>query len=176
MSEILGAEEVEQLIGSLSDRVVSDFGQDFSMVGIVTGGAHLAQKMSEFIQVKYGFQPQLGSIDITLYRDDTPMGLSDPLVGPTELPEDLADKTVVLVDDVLYTGRTTRAALDALMDFGRPRAVRLVVLVDRGHRELPVQADFVGLNVQTQADESVRVWLSETDARDEVVLRSGRQP
>ena len=176
----MGPEDVERALARMALEVVerNRGAEGLLLVGVRTRGVPLAERLADRIAGLDGVaaRPPVGAVDITLYRDDAPMGLSDPLVGPTELPENLADKTVVLVDDVLYTGRTTRAALDALMDFGRPRAVRLVVLVDRGHRELPIQADFVGLSVQTQADESVRVLLSETDAHDEVVLRSGRQP
>jgi pyrimidine operon attenuation protein/uracil phosphoribosyltransferase len=121
-----------------------------------------------------GQMPPLGAVDITLYRDDVFEGLPRPLVGPTDLPFRLANMRVVLVDDVLYTGRTVRAALDALMDYGRPRAVQLAVLVDRGHRELPIAADYVGLRVETTRNESVRVHLSEEDEEDRVVVRQRR--
>jgi pyrimidine operon attenuation protein/uracil phosphoribosyltransferase len=113
-------------------------------------------------------------VDITLYRDDVFQGLPRPQIGATELPFDLEGVTVVLVDDVLYTGRTVRAALDALMDYGRPRAVQLAVLVDRGFRELPIRADYVGVAVETTREESVRVQLCETDGRDRVVVRTRR--
>ena len=116
--------------------------------------------------------PPLGEIDITLYRDDVFVGLPKPEVGPTRLPGALAGRTIILVDDVLYTGRTVRAALDALMDYGRPRAVELAVLVDRGGRELPIQPDYVGLQLQTSRDESVKVELTELGhPRDRAALR-----
>lgn len=143
-----------------------------ALVGIRTGGHFLAHRLRHLIQSIEGDVIPVGSVDITLYRDDVFGGLPKPEVGPTELPFPIGDRTIVLVDDVLFTGRTVRAALDALMDFGRPRAVQLAALVDRGHRELPIQPDFVGLRVDTGADESVRVLLSETGDADRVVLRA----
>jgi pyrimidine operon attenuation protein / uracil phosphoribosyltransferase len=116
-------------------------------------------------------RPHLGAVDITLYRDDVFLGLPKPEVGATELPETVDGRTVVLVDDVLFTGRTVRAAMDVLADYGRPRAVQLAALVDRGRRELPIQPDYVGVRVQTTADQSVRVMLAEKGEEDRVVLR-----
>jgi pyrimidine operon attenuation protein/uracil phosphoribosyltransferase len=143
------------------------------LVGIRTAGVPLAERLARFIGETGELpRPELGAIDITLYRDDVFVGLPRPEVGSTELPHhSIAGRTVVLVDDVLYTGRTIRAALDALMDYGRPRGVQLAVLVDRGHRELPIQPDYVGLTVQTQLTESVKVTLSELGQVDRVVLR-----
>ncbi len=145
-----------------------------ALVGIRTGGLYLAETLQRLIGEIEGVTPPLGAVDITLYRDDVFVGLPRPEVGPTELPFDLAGVTVVLVDDVLYTGRTVRAALDALMDFGRPRAVQLAVLVDRGLRELPIRADYIGLSVETTATESVRVLFSDTGVAERVVLRARR--
>lgn len=125
-----------------------------------------------------GTQPPIGAVDITLYRDDVFTGLPRPEIGPTELPFRLAGVNIVLVDDVLFTGRTIRAALDALMDYGRPRAVQLAVLVDRGMRELPISADYQGITTESSADDSVRVFLSENSVEgkpeevDRVVLRT----
>jgi pyrimidine operon attenuation protein/uracil phosphoribosyltransferase len=147
------------------------------LVGIRTAGVPLAERLGRFLGETGELEapPERGAIDITLYRDDVFEGLPRPEVGSTELPgHSIAGRTVVLVDDVLYTGRTIRAALDALMDYGRPRAVQLAVLVDRGHRELPIQPDYVGLTVQTTRDESVKVTLSELGDRDRVVLRARR--
>jgi pyrimidine operon attenuation protein / uracil phosphoribosyltransferase len=145
-----------------------DGGEALALVGIRTGGLVLAERLARLLPGP----PPIGAIDITLYRDDVFEGLPRPEVGSTELPFSLPGRTVILVDDVLYTGRTVRAALDALMDFGRPRRVELAVLVDRGHRELPIQADFVGLRVETTRSESVRVMLSELGEPDRVVLRA----
>jgi pyrimidine operon attenuation protein / uracil phosphoribosyltransferase len=147
-----------------------------ALVGIVTGGYAMAQALQKLIAEAEGTAPPLGSVDITLYRDDVFEGLPRPEIGPTELPFEVAGSRVVLVDDVLYTGRTVRAALDALMDWGRPKAVQLAVLVDRGRRELPIQADYVGAQVETAADESVKVELDDAGAITRVVLRARRDP
>ena len=142
-----------------------------ALVGIRTGGLHLAHRLRRIIEEAEGQAPPVGAVDIALYRDDVGFQRPRPEVGPTELPFALGGVRVVLVDDVLYTGRTIRAALDALMDYGRPRAVRLAVLVDRGHRELPIQADHVGITVETAPEEIVKVELTETGGADRVVVR-----
>jgi pyrimidine operon attenuation protein/uracil phosphoribosyltransferase len=136
-------------------------GGPFAVIGIQTGGVHLAQRLRPLLRRADGREPEYGLLDITLYRDDIGMGLQQPQVRRTEIPFDLTGKGVVLVDDVLYTGRTVRAALDALVDFGRPRFIRLAVLVDRGLREYPIQPDCVGLVTPTSPDETVRVELVE---------------
>jgi pyrimidine operon attenuation protein/uracil phosphoribosyltransferase len=145
------------------------------LVGIRTAGVPLAERLCTYIAETGELsptRPALGIVDITLYRDDVFVGLPKPEVGPTELPHHTIDgRTVVLVDDVLFTGRTIRAALDALMDYGRPRSVQLAVLVDRGHRELPIQPDYVGLTVQTSRRQSIKVVLSEVGELDRVILR-----
>jgi pyrimidine operon attenuation protein / uracil phosphoribosyltransferase len=145
---------------------------ELALVGIRTGGLHLAERLQRLFDDIEGTTPPLGAVDITLYRDDVFEGLPRPEIGPTELPFRLSGVTVVLVDDVLYTGRTVRAALDALMDYGRPRAVQLAVLVDRGLRELPIRPDYVGLTTETSPTDSVRVRLRELGDEDSVVLRS----
>lgn len=146
------------------------------LVGIRTAGVPLAERLARHIAEAGEAPPELGAIDITLYRDDVFEGLPKPEVGRTELPgHSIEGRSIVLVDDVLYTGRTIRAALDALMDYGRPRRVQLAVLVDRGHRELPIQPDYVGLTVQTTRDESVKVTLSELGKSDRVVLREKKK-
>lgn len=145
--------------------------KEVALVGIRTGGLYLAERLVRLLEDAERVKVPLGAIDITLYRDDVFVGLPRPEVGPTELPFSLPGRTIVLVDDVLYTGRTVRAALDALVDYGRPRAVQLAVLVDRGLRELPIQADYVGLKVSTTPRESVRVSLRELGEPDRVVLR-----
>jgi pyrimidine operon attenuation protein/uracil phosphoribosyltransferase len=143
-------------------------------VGIRTGGAFLAQRLVAMLSAQGEGSPLLGAIDITLYRDDVFRGLPKPEIGPTDLPESIDGKTIILVDDVLYTGRTVRAAMDVLADYGRPRAVKLAALIDRGLRELPIHPDFVGAVVQTTASESVRVMLAERGEPDRVVLRERR--
>lgn len=148
--------------------------QSIALVGIRTGGLHLAERLVSLVESIEGHKPPLGAVDITLYRDDVFVGLPRPQIGPTELPFRLAGVNIVLVDDVLFTGRTVRAALDALMDYGRPKQVQLAALVDRGMRELPIAADYVGLTVDTNANDSIRVFLKERGEEDRVVLRSRR--
>ncbi len=141
------------------------------LVGVRTGGAYLAHRLCDMVAAAGEGKPVLGAVDISLYRDDVFHGLPKPEIGPTELPEPIDGRTIVLVDDVLFTGRTVRAAMDVLADYGRPRAVKLAALIDRGLRELPIQPDFVGLALQTTARESVRVMLQERGEPDRVVLR-----
>ncbi len=143
-----------------------------AIVGIHTGGVPLAQRIAAIIEADEGQRPAEGMIDITLYRDDVFIGLPQPVVGRTEMPFDVDGMHIVLIDDVLYTGRTVRSALDAIVDYGRPQSVRLGVLVDRGHRELPIQADSVGRAVTTEPSQSVKVELVEAGApEDRVTLR-----
>lgn len=144
---------------------------DLALVGIHTGGVPLAHRLRDRIAHHTGHEPPVGMVDITLYRDDVFIGLPQPIVGETSLPFGVTGQRIVLVDDVLYTGRTVRAALDAVVDFGRPKRVQLAVLVDRGHREFPIAADVVGSTLQTSSTESVRVHLTELeDAEDGVVI------
>ena len=141
---------------------------DLALVGVLTRGVPLAQRISSNVYQFEGIELPVGSLDITLHRDD--LEQEDPEVRGSDVPFDVTGKTVVLVDDVLYTGRTARAAMDALLDLGRPAAVRLAILVDRGHRELPIRADYVGKNVPTARDERVLVNLEETDGEDGVIV------
>jgi pyrimidine operon attenuation protein/uracil phosphoribosyltransferase len=140
-----------------------------------TRGVHIARRLARALHDITGLDVPTGALDITLYRDDLMRHAvgPQPLVRKTEIPFSIDDRKILLVDDVLYTGRTTRAALDALIDFGRPKAIQLIVLVDRGHRELPIKADYVGKNLPTTSDESVQVRLQEIDEQDEVLLQSG---
>lgn len=142
---------------------------DLVLVGIHTRGVPLSRRLAQNIQSFEGSTIPLAELDINLYRDDL-QARSSPVVKPTRFPVDIGGKTVVLVDDVLFTGRTVRAALDALNDVGRPRQVQLVALIDRGHRELPLRADYVGKNIPTSLEEQVKVRLTETDGQDEAVL------
>ena len=142
-----------------------------ALVGIRTRGVPLAQRIAAHLSDIESVEVPVGTLDIALHRDDFHLRLSAP--KSSQIPFDIAGKTVILVDDVLFTGRTIRAALDALNDFGRPRAVQLAVLVDRGHRELPIRADYVGKNTPTAREESVQVRLDESDGDDEVLLLSG---
>jgi pyrimidine operon attenuation protein/uracil phosphoribosyltransferase len=146
---------------------------ELALVGIRTRGAVIARRLADKLHDILGAEVPTGALDITLYRDDLmrqPVG-PQPLVRRTEIPFSIDDKRIVLVDDVLYTGRTIRAALDALIDFGRPKSIQLIVLVDRGHRELPIKADYVGKNLPTSTAQSVQVRMEETDGRDEVVIQ-----
>ena len=140
------------------------------LVGIRKRGVPLAERIAREIEAFEGARVPVGAIDITLYRDDLQMVAQMPIVGETVITADMNDRVIVLVDDVLFTGRTVRAALDELIDFGRPREIQLAVLVDRGHREFPIRADFVGKNVPTAKGETVEVLLAETDGEDTVFL------
>jgi len=140
------------------------------LVGIRSRGIPLAERIAAAIEKIEGTKPAIGILDITLYRDDLSTLSYQPVVRETEIPVDITGKTIVLVDDVLYTGRTIRAALDALIDMGRPKVIQLAVLIDRGHRELPIRADFVGKNVPTSSKEEICVMLEEHDADEKVVL------
>ncbi len=165
-----------RMLRRIASEIVERHGgtTDIALVGIRTGGLILAERLKTLIREIEGVEIPLGAVDIALYRDDVFQGLPKPEIGPTELPFTLRKVVVVLVDDVLYTGRTVRAALDALMDYGRPKAVRLAVLIDRGLRELPIRADYVGLATETNPDESVKVLFSEDGSVERVVLRARR--
>ncbi|MBI2934187.1 MAG: bifunctional pyr operon transcriptional regulator/uracil phosphoribosyltransferase PyrR [Chloroflexi bacterium] len=144
--------------------------ENLVFMGMLTRGVPLAHRLAQQIKSFEGANVPVGSLDISLYRDDLASRGLKPVVHPTTVPTDIAGKVVVLVDDVLYTGRSIRAALDELVDFGRPHSIQLAVLVDRGHRELPIRADYVGKNVPTARIEDVAVRLMETDGKDEVVI------
>ncbi len=147
-------------------------GAEVVLVGVQRGGVHLARRLSEALVPIWGRTIPVGSLDINMHRDDIHQQVA-PQVHPTSIPFDVNGRTVVLVDDVLFSGRTTRAALDALNDFGRPKRVQLAVLVDRGHRELPIKADFVGKNVPTSLSERVNLQLQEDGGEDQVCLTKG---
>ena len=160
---LLDGAGIERALETIAiDIVASSGGVDrLAIVGIHTGGVHLARRLCERIAANEGTRPPEGMIDITLYRDDVFIGLPQPVVGRTEMPFDVSGIDIVLVDDVLYTGRTVRSALDAIIDYGRPERVRLAVLADRRLRELPMQADHVSLRIETSRDQSVKVLLVE---------------
>lgn len=170
---VLGAEEVRRALTRIAHEILErNRGADeVVLVGLHTRGVPIADRLSTLIESFEGIRPPVGRLDIGLYRDDL-IGRPKPLVRPTEIPEPIEGRVVVLVDDVLFTGRSIRAAMDALMDFGRARSIQLAVLVDRGHRELPIRADYVGKNMPTSRHEAVAVRLSETDGGDEVALVS----
>jgi pyrimidine operon attenuation protein/uracil phosphoribosyltransferase len=169
--KLLGADDIRRAVARLAHEVVerNQGVESLVLVGLRTRGLPLARRLQQRILEFEGVEVPLGELDITLYRDDVHQRAPRPL-SPTSMPVDISDKTVVLVDDVLYTGRTIRAALDALIDLGRPRAIQFVCLVDRGHRELPIRPDYVGKNVPTSRHEKVAVRLEEIDGVDEVVL------
>ena len=160
----MDAGEIERSLTRIAHQILetNKGASGIALVGIVTRGDLLAKKLAQKIESIEGVKVPLGKLDISFYRDDFMTYLS-PEVHSTDIPFDVDGKTVVLVDDVLYTGRTIRAALDALMDIGRPAAVQLAVLVDRGHRELPIRADYVGKNMPSSSDENVRLFLEEVD-------------
>jgi pyrimidine operon attenuation protein / uracil phosphoribosyltransferase len=169
---IMTADEIRRATIRLSHEIVEkQAGTDgLLLIGIQRRGVPLARRIAAAILENEGAGVPVGALDITFYRDDLSLVAQQPVVKGTELPSGIDGRTVVLVDDVLYTGRTIRAAMDALVDFGRPRAIRLAVLVDRGHRELPIRADHVGKNVPTSREELVRVHLEETDGEDGVEI------
>ncbi len=160
--------DVDALLDGMAEEVAAAC-QDPVLVGIRTGGVPLAGRIGSRLAARTGAEPPLGELDITLYRDDLYTGLEKPVLGASRLPVDITGREVVLVDDVLFTGRTVRAALDELMDYGRPRRVWLAVLVDRGHRELPIAADFVGTRVETRRTDRVVVRLRELGAEQDAI-------
>lgn len=179
MTVVMDADRVSRTLARIAHEIVErNRGvADLALVGIRTRGVPLARRLAANVREITGAEVPTGTLDITLYRDDLmrqPVG-PQPVVRRTEVPFSIDDKKILLVDDVLYTGRTIRAALDALVDFGRPRAIQLIVLVDRGHRELPIKADYVGKNIPTARTQSVQVRLQEIDGVDEVTLEENDQ-
>ena len=169
---VMDADRISRTLTRIAHEIVerNKGVEDLALVGVRTRGVHIARRLARTLREITKTDIPTGALDITLYRDDL-MRFAvgpQPVVRRTEIPFSIDDKKILLVDDVLYTGRTTRAALDALIDFGRPKAIQLIVLVDRGHRELPIKADYVGKNVPTSLKESVTVRLTETDGADEV--------
>ena len=177
MPVVMDADRISRALTRIAHEILErNHGIDgVSLVGVRPGGEPLARRIAAVLGGVSSQDVATGALDITLYRDDLMRAAvgPQPVVRKTEIPFSIDDRTIVLVDDVLYTGRTTRAALDALIDFGRPRAIQLVVLVDRGHRELPIKADYVGKNVPTSRKESVQVRLEELDGVDEVSVEVG---
>ena len=170
--KILDKEAIARSIMRISHEIIEkNKGTDkLCLVGIRNRGVYIAKRLAECIKGIEGKEIVSGALDITLYRDDLALASGQPLVRKTEIDFDINDKNLVLVDDVLYTGRTIRAALDALIDFGRPKSIQLAVLIDRGHRELPIRADFVGKNIPTSKKETIEVHLEESDGSDEVLI------
>jgi pyrimidine operon attenuation protein / uracil phosphoribosyltransferase len=174
MPVVLDAQRISRSLARIAHEILErNRGlEELALVGIRTRGVPLAKRLAKAIQEIQSHEIPTGALDITLYRDDlmrTAVG-AQPVIRRTEIPFSIDDKRILLVDDVLYTGRTIRAALDALIEFGRPKSIQLVVLVDRGHRELPIKADYVGKNLPTSPSQSVQVHLIEIDGRDEVEI------
>lgn len=171
----LTAEGIHEALDQIVAKILIDIPETerLVLIGIRTGGAFLANRIQALIKAQKGLIVPTGALDITLYRDDWTRINHKPIVGKTEVPVGLDNKSIVLVDDVLYTGRTVRAALDALIDFGRPCRISLAVLVDRGGRELPICADYFGIRMDTKPHERVNVYFSEQGATDQVVVESG---
>src|SRR5512146_2314117 len=178
----MDAQDIDRAVRRLGREIAeraraSGAARDLAIVGIRRGGVHLAQRLRAGLGEALGAEPPLGTLDIALYRDDLDEKGAAPVIGPTDIRFPVEGKTIVLVDDVLYTGRTVRAALDELVDFGRPRRVWLAVLVDRGGRELPIAADFAGARLDVPAGQDVQVrWRENGAAEDSVVIREGRTP
>ncbi len=178
-SWVMSGRDLDRCLTRLANEITEHLGDPsgFALVGIVTGGALLADRLADAIQTAEGQRPAVGSLDITLYRDDLYTGLEKPTLGETRIPFELTGKRVVLVDDVLFTGRTVRAALDEIMDYGRPARVQLAVLVDRGHRELPIAADFVGRRITTDKRDRVVVQLrGDGSDREGIVVQRSAAP
>jgi pyrimidine operon attenuation protein/uracil phosphoribosyltransferase len=175
LSRILGPDDVRRALTRIAHEIVErEAIHELVLVGIADRGDHLADRLAREIETIEGRAVPVGVLDITFYRDDIGLSTEAPEVHETRIPFDVSGRTVVLVDDVLFTGRTIRAAMDALTDLGRPSRIRLAVLVDRGHRELPIRADFVGKNVPTRRGDDVRVMVTELDGEDGAVVGESR--
>jgi pyrimidine operon attenuation protein/uracil phosphoribosyltransferase len=172
-ARILDAEKIRSTLTRIAHEILekNKSADDLALVGIRTRGVPMARRIAEIIREIGGHDVPVGVLDINLYRDDLSQIADLPILKKTDIPFRVGGKRIVLIDDVLFTGRTIRAALDALIDLGRPKVIQLAVLVDRGHRELPIRADIVGKNVPTSLDETIDVRFKETDGKDEVVVR-----
>lgn len=176
-AKIMDKEAIKRALKRIAHEIVEKNKgiENVVLVGIRRRGVPLAQRLQKYLKEIENVEVPVGILDITLYRDDLNLKLDQPKVGKTEINFSIENKDVILIDDVLYTGRTVRSALDALMDIGRPKTVQLVVLIDRGHRELPIKADYVGKNVPTSRKEQIEVRLEEIDGVDEVIIGEWRE-
>jgi pyrimidine operon attenuation protein/uracil phosphoribosyltransferase len=167
---VLDAKTIQRALVRIAHEIVekNKGAENMAVIGIQNRGAPLADRVARLIEEIEGVKIPVGLMDITLYRDDVQTKLEQPVVQKTEILFDVVDKIIILVDDVLYTGRTVRAALDQIIDFGRPRSIQFAVLIDRGHRELPIRADYVGKNIPTAKDDRVKVKIKEVDGEDSV--------
>ncbi|HDD35782.1 MAG TPA: bifunctional pyr operon transcriptional regulator/uracil phosphoribosyltransferase PyrR [Candidatus Desulfofervidus auxilii] len=173
MKIIMKADEIKRTLMRIAYEIIEHNKgvKDLVLIGIHTGGAYLAKRLQKMIG-KIELSPPLGTLDINLYRDDWTRLAQQPILKRTEIPFSINDKIVILVDDVIFTGRTIRAAMDAIIDFGRPQKIEVAVLIDRNHRELPIMANYIGLYVPTTRDERIDVFLKEKEGKDEVVIVS----
>ena len=170
--EILDSSDIKRILRIMAHEILekNKGTENLCLVGIQKGGVILAKRIASQIELIEGRQIEVGTLDITLYRDDINIKKEHPVVKKTDIPFSITDKTVVLVDDVLFTGRSIRAAMDALIDFGRPAYIQLAVLIDRGHRELPIRADYAGKNIPTSFNDRVDVYLDEEEKTDKVEI------
>lgn len=174
MKELLNKKDIERILSRIAHEIIEKNKgiENLCLVGIQRGGVHLAKRIAGRIKIIENSDITVGSLDISLYRDDISIRKEQPVVRKTDIPFDITDKKIILVDDVLFTGRSIRAAMDALMDFGRPAQIQLAVLIDRGHRELPIRADYAGKNIPTSISESIEVQLEEEGLEDAVMLQA----
>jgi pyrimidine operon attenuation protein/uracil phosphoribosyltransferase len=174
---LMSAEDMQRALVRIAHEIVerNRGARDLVLVGMQTRGVPLAGRLASTIQGLEGINVPVGSLDISLYRDDLSSLSLKPTVHRTDVPVDVTDKQIVLVDDVFYTGRSIRAAMDALIDLGRPQSIQLAVLVDRGHRELPIRADYVGKNIPTSKNEEIKVEIKEVDGEDRVIVVSSNK-
>ncbi|WP_420264914.1 bifunctional pyr operon transcriptional regulator/uracil phosphoribosyltransferase PyrR [Candidatus Magnetominusculus dajiuhuensis] len=170
--ELLNETDIARMLSRMAHEIIerNEGCEDVCIVGIHRAGVYIARRLSQIIQLIEGVLITVASLDISFYRDDLNLRKNHPIVRKTEMPIDINDKKIILVDDVLYTGRTIRAAMDALNDFGRPAQIQLAVLIDRGHRELPIRADYVGKNIPTSRSENIKVLLKEDAEQDKVLV------
>jgi pyrimidine operon attenuation protein/uracil phosphoribosyltransferase len=173
--ELLNAKDMERIISRIAHEIIekNKGTEDICIIGIQRGGVHLANRIASSINSIEGVNISVASLDISMYRDDLGMRNDRPVIRKTDIPYDINDRKIILVDDVFFTGRSIRAAMDALMDFGRPAQIQLAVLVDRGHRELPIRPDYVGKNMPSSRSETIEVLLKEDGLEDRVVIESG---
>lgn len=177
MKEILNKEDIDRIISRMAEEIVEknkDIG-NLCFIGIQRGGVYIARRIVEKIKTMLGIDLPLGSLDISFYRDDIGLRKEHPIIRKTNIPFDITHKKIILVDDVLFTGRSIRAAMDALMDVGRPMEIQLAVLIDRGHREFPICAQYIGKDVTTRVEETIEVELSEEGYKDRVLIFSGKE-
>jgi len=174
---IMTADDIRRTLARIAHEII-ERNRDMSgviLVGMRTRGVPLAKRLADNIKIFEGTEVPVGALDISLYRDDLDSRELSPLLHATSMPTNIDNKTIVLVDDVLFTGRSTRAALDALIDLGRPSTIQLAVLVDRGHRELPIRADYIGKNIPSSRNEKIKVELTETDTKDQVAIHQATE-